>query len=324
MGLDRSGLDTNFHFHIIEEPRSPGMGGTVNRGGPGTDPGGMGYKVPILPTFQQHRQSAGAATSMQVDVDTSRVSRIQGGLLPGNGTQLDSDFYADAREKDSGPDRRDSPWSPDAGLMDTVARLQRDLDDMRTESRYLRLTCPGRDPLMSTWTQLLPGMFPWCWIAFQYRMTSYDPAEVADVDPAHGLQRHHPRFLEYVGAPESAGLLSRPPAHWIETMDHEEAVSAALKLQHDAGLIMSNLQVFGQFVNRMSSEVMRLAFGQEQFPSVAIQAISPLPHIRRAAHYMAAMGLWRPPGCPGTPGPVPTSSCNNSMQCINCFPTMDK
>ena len=48
-----------------------------------------------------------------------------------------------------------------------------------------------------------------------YRMTSYDRAEVADVDPAYGLQLHHPRFLEYVGAPESARLLTRTPGHWI-------------------------------------------------------------------------------------------------------------
>ena len=88
-------------------------------------------------------------------------------------------------------------------------------------------------------------------------------------------------------------------------LDREEAVSAALQLQHDAGLIMSNLQVLGQFVmspSRMSSEVMRLVFGQEQFPSVAVQAISPSPRICRAAHYMAAMGLWRPPGGPVLPG----------------------
>ena len=28
-----------------------------------------------------------------------------------------------------------------------------------------------------------------------YRMTSYDRAELADVDPAYGLQLHHPRFF---------------------------------------------------------------------------------------------------------------------------------
>ena len=50
-------------------------------------------------------------------------------------------------------------------------------------------------------------------------------------------------------------------------MDRDNAVSAALQRQHDAGL----MQVLGQFVtslNRMSSEVMRLAFEEESFPSV--------------------------------------------------------
>ena len=132
-----------------------------------------------------------------------------------------------------------------------------------------------------------------------YRMTSYESAKVANIYPAYGLQLHHPRFLEYVGAPESARLLTRATGHWVQTMDREEAVTAALQLQHDAGLITSNLQVLGQFVtslNRMSSEVMRLAFGKEVFPSDAVEAISLAPRIHRAAHYLAAMGLWRPPG----------------------------
>ena len=101
-------------------------------------------------------------------------------------------------------------------------------------------------------------------------MTSYDNADMTVVDPAYELQLHHTRFLEYVGVPESAHLLSRPPGYWLHHMDREQAVSAALQLQHDAGLMMSNLQVLEQFVtslNRMSSEVMRLAFGQEQYPS---------------------------------------------------------
>ena len=114
--------------------------------------------------------------------------------------------------------------------------------------------------------------------------------------------------------PESARLLSRAPGYWLHHMDREQAVSAALQLQHDAGLMMSNFQVLGQFVtslNRMSSEVMRLAFGQEQYPSEAIQSVAPSPRTRRAAHYMAAMGLWCPHGSQGTPGLLPMSSCND-------------
>ena len=82
-----------------------------------------------------------------------------------------------------------------------------------------------------------------------------------DVDPAYGLKLHHPWFIEFVGTPESARLLTRTPNHWVATLDRDSTVSAALQLQHDAGLMSSNLQVLGQFVtslNRMSSEVMRL------------------------------------------------------------------
>ena len=35
-------------------------------------------------------------------------------------------------------------------------------------------------------------------------------------------------------------------------MSREQAISAALQLQHDAGLIMSNLQVLGQFVTSLN------------------------------------------------------------------------
>ena len=60
----------------------------------------------------------------------------------------------------------------------------------------------------------------------------------------------------------------------------------SLQLQHDAGLILSNLQVLGQFVtshNRMSSEVMRVAFTHELFPTEAVQFVAPSHRVRRAA-----------------------------------------
>ena len=62
-------------------------------------------------------------------------------------------------------------------------------------------------------------------------------------------------------------------------MDREDSVVVALRLQHDAGLT-SNLHVLGQFVislNRMSSEVLLLAIGQEVFPSEAVDVLSPVP-----------------------------------------------
>ena len=146
-----------------------------------------------------------------------------------------------------------------------VASTPRDFSREGPFDAYGASSDTGDLPLIS---EGLPGC--------PYSMTSYKSAEAAEVDPAYGLQLHLPRFLKYVGAPESARLLTRAPGHWVQIMDREEAVTAAQQLQHDAGLITSNL----------------LAFGKEVFPSDAVEAFSPAPQMHRAAHYMAAMGLW--------------------------------
>ena len=170
----------------------------------------------------------------------------------------------------------------------------------------------GDCPLVST---VLPGC--------PYRITSYTAPAVTDTDPAFGIQMHHPRFLEFIGAPESARLLFHSPAFWVQNMDTEEAVAAAVNLQCDAGLMSSNLQILCQFMTslqRMSSEVLSLALGQVVLPSPAVAALSPAPCAPRAANYMSAMGLWRPLVGPGDPGPLPTSSCDACMNCRYCFP----
>ena len=70
------------------------------------------------------------------------------------------------------------------------------------------------------------------------------------------------------------------------------------------------------------SEVMQVAFDREPFPLEAVPYVTPSHRVRRAAHYMAAMGLWRPPNNPGVPGPLPSSSCNAFMSCSDCFPNI--
>ena len=168
----------------------------------------------------------------------------------------------------------------------------------------------GDHPLIS---KSLPGC--------PYRMTSYSEEDIADVDPAFEVQLHHPRFLECIGAPESARLLGRAPEYWIRSMTRQDAMAAALQLQRDAGSMASNIQVLGPYVkllNRMSSEVMRLAFGPELFPSEAVDVLAPIPRVHRTAQHMSAMGLWRPPTSPGVPGPMPASSYDNDLNGATC------
>ena len=102
-----------------------------------------------------------------------------------------------------------------------------------------------------------------------YRITSYTGPAVADTNPAFGMQLHHPRFLEFIGAPESARLLYHSPAFWIQCLG-EDALAAAVNLQRDAGIMLSNLQILSQFVtslHRMSSEILNLGMGRVVFPS---------------------------------------------------------
>ena len=139
----------------------------------------------------------------------------------------------------------------------------------------------------------------------------------------YGLQLHHPRFLEFIGAPESARLLNQSPSFWVDRLGEECAMAAAVKLQRDAGLMMSNLQILAKFVtslHRMSSEMMNIGVGHVVFPTEEVAKLSMTPRAQREAKYMTAMGMWRPPLGPGAPGPVPTSSCASCMRCVYYFP----
>ena len=62
-----------------------------------------------------------------------------------------------------------------------------------------------QDALESGATPQVLDSLPGC----QYRMASYDDdVDRSDLNPAYGFHLHDPRLLEYVGAPESARLLS--------------------------------------------------------------------------------------------------------------------
>ena len=117
---------------------------------------GLGVTAPIFTEYTQCRRSAGVKTPTRKDLERDRDFPGPGKQLPQEETQFDPDPYADVRARKSHPDRWRRPqaghggpepnWSPDAALMDTVARLQLDLDDIRAESRRLR-TSGGRDSL---------------------------------------------------------------------------------------------------------------------------------------------------------------------------------
>ena len=71
-------------------------------------------------------------------------------------------------------------------------------------------------------------------------------------------------------------------------------MAAAINLQRDAGLMMTNLQILAQFVtslNRMSSEMLNIGVDHVVFPAEEVERFSMIPRAQRAAKYMTAMGL---------------------------------
>ena len=56
-----------------------------------------------------------------------------------------------------------------------------------------------------------------------------------------------------------------------------------------------------------------LGIGWMVFPQAEVAVLLPAARAARAAKYMSAMGVWRPPAGPGDPGPEPASSCRSCM-----------
>ena len=134
----------------------------------------------------------------------------------------------------------------------TLSAICQDAPDVGPEGPFDECVAdsePGQSPLV------LNSM-----LGCQFRMSSYEDHDNRDdLDPAYGIHLHDPRMMEYMGAPESARLLGRSPEYWLEHMGREWVVNAALRLHHDASLIMTNGQVMSQFVtslNRTASEMM--------------------------------------------------------------------
>ena len=70
--------------------------------------------------------------------------------------------------------------------------------------------------------------------------------------------------------------MSCSPEYWVYHMGVENALSAALQLQHDAGLVLSNIQVLQQLVTSMgrtASDVLLAVHGRQAFPSSALQQV---------------------------------------------------
>ena len=110
-----------------------------------------GSAAPPLPLDRQNMQEADVATPPRREVNGHRGLRAPGSWLPQRGTRVAPQIFTDARARDVSSDHRNVPWSPENILIDTVARLQQDLPDIRAEFRQFRT--PGVPSVVLTTRQ---------------------------------------------------------------------------------------------------------------------------------------------------------------------------
>ena len=129
---------------------APGSGGRGHRGYGrfGSDGGWDESPGSAVATASPGYVGAGAVTPPRRDAGGHGGLRAPGTRLSNKGTRVAPQIVTEARDKDGGLDRRNVPWSPDSVLIDTVARLQRDLADTRVESQFLHT--PGVPPVVPT------------------------------------------------------------------------------------------------------------------------------------------------------------------------------
>ena len=131
-----------------------------------------------------------------------------------------------------------------------------------------------------------------------FRNTTYRSADYAQPSGKYGLPLHHPRFLEWIGAPESARLLDRGPSEWLHSLSREQAIDAAHQLHRDVCLMTTNLNVLSINMccpRSWNSVSVPGNFRQRQWLRV------PWAHgFCRASVHMEAMGLWRSSLVPAT------------------------
>ena len=80
-----------------------------------------------------------------------------------------------------------------------------------------------------------------------FRNTTYRVSDYAEPVGDYGLPLNHPRFVEWIRVPQSAGLIELSGRQWVSKLSRDQAIMAAVHLQRDVGLMQTNVDVFDQY-----------------------------------------------------------------------------
>ena len=122
-----------------------------------------------------------------------------------------------------------------------------------------------------------------------FRHTTYSVEDHTPSEGGLGVPLNHPRFLEWLGAPESAWLLEMSPGQWCDTLSRDQAMTAAMRLHRDACLMKTNLDILDQYalaLHGTASKILQKTIGGGPYPRAEVAAAAQGPWARRASVHM--------------------------------------
>ena len=90
-----------------------------------------------------------------------------------------------------------------------------------------------------------------------------------------GASLHHPRLVEWIGVPQSAGLVEFSGSQWVDKLSRDQAVTAAIHLQRDVGLMQTNVDVLDQYalsLQKLASKMIDNCLGPCMYPAEEVAA----------------------------------------------------
>ena len=185
---------------------------------------------------------------------------------------------------------QDLKWAPAAPRpQDVIAG-----GDCRSSSRVTRWRLAREGPFLAERsTSVLRTLGAGC----AFRKTTYRASDHVWLSGAFGIPLNHPRFLEWVGAPDSVSLLEMGPGQWLDMLSRDQAMAAAIQLHRDVCLVTTNLDILDQYtllLQGTASKILQSGIGPGVYPTMEVASGALGPRVRRASVQMEAMGLWRP------------------------------
>ena len=194
---------------------------------------------PIVPDSSDDSVSAIMGSSREESITPSEVIVIGpsvGDVLP---VATDAEIQADSPLPTVEGLLADLLWAPVTPRSQGISGH----GDQRSSDRVPRWQLAREGPFLAERSNAALSSFG---ARCVFRNTSYRASDYASPSGEFGIPLNHPRFLEWIGVPESASLLEMGPGRWLNALSRDKAMAATIRLQWDVCLMTTNLDILDQ------------------------------------------------------------------------------